>query len=1059
MELGLGTDVVRRRHAEGLARQVRGAVRFGVHDRLLYATDASLYQVEPIGVVTPADEDDLVAAVRYCDGAGVAMLPRGGGTSLAGQCVNEAVVLDVSPTFDEVGAVDASARTVVAGAGATLSEVNRVVAERGHDLFFAPDPSTARQATVGGCIGNNAAGTRSILYGRTAENLVGMDAVLATGERVRLERGSAARGPERLREIARGVVDLVRRRRELIRERFPKTLRRNAGYALDMILDQIEEAERTDADPLETLDLSKLVCGSEGTLAITSRATLRLHPTPKMRGLGVLGFSKLDRAIESVEPLLELGPSAVELLDDMVVGLARKNIEHRRSVELMPQPADGEPLSAVLYVEFSAEGGAGGKREAEAEIEERFAALRAMAPGLPGSPAIECLSDAGSMKRALELRTAGEPLLHAVPGSRKPLGFVEDNAVPVSRLAEFVRRFRGIVEENGTSAAFYAHASVGVLHVRPLLDLRDDADRARMEHIAVRVADLARELGGVMSGEHGDGRARGPLLERFYGPELMDAFREVKRLFDPRGLLNPGNIVPATPERAPAPATNGSAASRADIASIHDRTRIQPHERAVEPAPVDTYFEYASEGGFGHAVELCNGSGVCRKRTGGTMCPSYMASLDERHSTRGRGNALRLAVTGQLPTGARGKADGEPGDGPRWNDRDTLETLDLCLSCKACKSECPTNVDVATYKAEYLAQGYREAGKIPLWAKVFGRVRTLNRLGSAFAPLSNLVAEFPPARAINNRLLGLSPERKLPGFAPSLFRRLRRAERRGEVVGGNAWRLNEGVDRGAPAVVVFGDCFTAYNEPGIGVSAARLLNAFGYRVVAPDSGCCARSHVSTGLLEEATGVVRRTSERLEAAVRAAGATAVVVCEPSCLSAIKDEWQDLKTDGETRARAARLAAMSFLVDDFLGSKWDEHPRRPRFRPAAGRVLVHGHCHQKALWGIDTTAVFADRVAAGGGDGEPDASGGAPRAERLDTGCCGMAGSFGYADRRFDLSMKIGELGVFPAARSLGPDDVMLAPGTSCRAQVLDGLDARLPHPVEWAVERLDDDGSD
>ncbi len=1007
------------RHAAALRDLVRGQVRFDRHDRMLYSTDASIYQVEPLGVVVPADEEDVETVIRYARDHGLPILPRGGGTSLAGQCVNRAIVIDTSVNLRDIGWICRSTKCCMVEAGMTIDDLNDRLRPEG--LFFAPDPATARQANIGGCIGNNAAGTRSIKYGRTVENVEAVHVVLSTGERITLARGAAGCGnlrgieiPPRVQErldrhraVARrltdGVIDVVRRHERLIRERYPKTLRRNAGYALDLILADLDEAQRTGSDPLDVVDLSRLICGSEGTLAFVTAANLWLHPIPCATGLAVIGFASLEQAIDAVVPLLGLNPSAVELLDDLILNLANENAEYRQYVQLMPQPAAGKALRpqvlrAVLYVEFQSQQGA-------VEVEERFALLREMAARQFPGATVACYGDRAAIMQALKLRKAGEPLLHGIPGRRKPVGFVEDNAVPVERLSEFVRDFRRIVESRGTIASFYAHASVGVLHVRPLLDLREAADRKRMEEIAIETADLAQSLGGVMSGEHGDGRARGPLLERFYGRELMNAFREIKQIFDPHNLFNPGNIV------APGP-----------IASIHESTRVQHEERSGGAAGLpEMFFDYSREGGFDHAVELCNGAGVCRKKTGGTMCPSYMATLDERHSTRGRGNALRLAISGQF--GERGKAD--------WNDAGTLETLDLCLSCKACQTECPSNVDVAKYKAEYLAQSYRDAGRVPLAARLLGRVDLLNRAGAWMPDFANALVDAPPLRSLANRLLGLAPQRTLPRFAHSLFRQ--------------ALDFRSTAEVGAPAVILYGDCFTSFNEPHIGFAAMRLLDAFGYRVVVADAGCCGRAMISTGLLDRARRTITATAGRLVSLIHSHQARAVLVCEPSCLASIHDEWQTLRLDESSRAHAQSIAPRAWLVEDFLERFDDVHPRRPQWaprggEPAEGRILLHGHCHQKALWGVDTSSAILRRLYG-------------PRLHVLDTGCCGMAGSFGYAAHRYDLSMKIGELALFPAVRQRNEGDVVLAPGTSCRHQVHDGAGATALHPVEFLAASL------
>ncbi len=961
----------------GLARAIRGQVRLGAHDRLLYATDASIYQVEPLGVAIPASTDDAAAAVAWCGAHRVPMLPRGGGTSLAGQGVNRAVVIDLAPNCNALLAVDGGARTARVEPGLTIDDLNDRIRATG--LFFAPDPATARQANVGGCIGNNAAGSHSILYGRTSESVLGIDACLWDGTRVTLNAGAASRDPN-ARRLAEGVAGVVRRHERLIDERFPRTLRRSAGYQLDVMLAQLRAG---DGD-LDALNLSQLLCGSEGTLALTLGAELRLHPIPRAKGLAVLAFDSVEAAIDAVVPILGLRPSAVELLDDLIVDLARQNAEYRRYVELLPRSDSATTVKAVLYVEFYADGG-------PAEISERFAALHAL---LPGS-AMETHTDPRAMADAWKLRKAGEPLLHAIPGSRKPLGFVEDNAVPPERLGEFVRRFRALVEGEGTRASFYAHASVGVLHVRPLLDLADPADEARMHRIAWGAAQLAKELGGVMSGEHGDGRARGPLLEDYFGPELMGAFREIKALFDPHGLMNPGNIV------SPAP-----------LGSISLSTRVRPLDHVVTGPEVNTAFLFADQGGMLHAAEMCNGAGVCRKKQGGTMCPSYMGTLDERHATRGRGNALRLAMTGQsVPAGAT-----------PWDDPETLETLRLCLSCKGCKTECPSNVDVARLKAEYLHQSYRQRGRVPLASRVFGSIHSVNRLAGRTPGLVNAVNAFGPTRAVIDRVLNLDPRRSLPRFERPVRRRTLPAD-------------------AAPVVVVLSDTFTTHNEPGIADAAARVLAAFGYGVEVVPVSDLGRAAISLGLLDRAIRDAERTLDALAPWLDDDRVVGFVVPEPSCLSAVRDDWLDLRI-GRSIERRAALAERSRLPEQFLAERWGRHPRTPRFVPPPGRLILHAHCHQKALWGANSSAAALERAAPG-------------RVRVLDSGCCGMAGSFGFTADKFDLSMRIGELSLFPAVRAAADEDWLVMTGTSCRHQALDGAGRRAMHPIE-AIDRLLDE---
>jgi Fe-S oxidoreductase len=793
-----------------------------------------------------------------------------------------------------------------------------------------------------------------------------------------------------------------------------------------MILDQIETGATADS-----LDLSKLLCGSEGTLAVTLGATLKLHPIPKAKGLALLAFETVDKAIDALGPILATKPSAVELLDDVVLEAARGNEQCRGYLKFMPKRAlsasSGSSASdpgAILIVEYFA-------FTSPDELQASFSALRAALP--TDRDSIVTTTDASVMARAWALRKAGEPLLHGMPGPRKPITFVEDNAVPPERLGEFVREFRQIVSRHGTRAAYWAHASVGVLHVRPMIDIHDPADRERLRSIAVEVADLARRCGGIMSGEHGDGRVRGPLLERFFGPELMRAFRDVKKLFDPQNILNPGNIT------EPGPIESITANLRVDAESGSGGTGSLLPVSNAGPARSHgldeiTYYNYSDSEGFGHAIEQCNGAGVCRKR-GGVMCPSYQGLLDERHSTRGRGNALRLAITGQF-AGFHGAGK------PNWEDPDTIETLDLCLSCKACKSECPSNVDIARLKAEYTAQRYRQTQSIPIAALATGHVRVLNRLGSITPGLSNAVASSAPARAVINRIMRMHPKRTLPRFTKSLYR----LAGSGAVVEGSAPTTPIAGD--APGLVLFTDCFTTYNESHIGLAAIRALRALGYNVSLSGSHCCGRSMISVGMLEQAIAGIDRAVEALRPAIEDDAVKAIIVCEPSCLSAITDDWLGLNCRSPLDLRK-KLAAKAMLPEDFVDRYWDAHPRSPAPKlpgsPADSNnpspVLFHAHCHQKSLGGAESSARLLKRLV---GD----------RLRVLDTGCCGMAGSFGFDKKKYDLSMKIGELSLLPIVREAPEGAIIVATGTSCRHQIHDGAAGRRAiHPIELAAQLL------
>ncbi len=968
-----------------------GEVRFGKHDRMLYATDASIYQVEPIGVVILNRPESAADVVRYCAARRIPMLPRGGGTSLAGQCVNHAIAIDMSARCRGIRSIDAAAGTATVEPGVTLDQLNAALAP--HGMMFGADVATSSHATLGGMIGNNSAGARSIVYGRTVENLIAMTAVLPDGTAHRFERGACDRDPAQ-REIARRLAAIVLPRADEIRRRIPKILRHVDGYNLDLLLEQLQAST---PGTFDQVNLAHLLCGSEGTLAVMTEATLKIVPRPPRTALAIVGFAGIAEALAPLMGMIGTAPSAVELIDDVVLDAARNNTEYRRYVDLMPAPAAGR-LGAVMYVEYQ------GSSDAELN-----AKMDALARVVPGAAMRRCLST-GEIATAWKLRKAGEPLLHNVPGDRKPMTFVEDTAVDPSKLLRFVEEFKAIVARHGTTAAYYAHASVGCLHIRPLVRIDDDAGRAQVQAIAVEVADLVAKFGGALSGEHGDGRLRTPLLERVLGPELCAAFREVKAVFDPHGLMNPGNIVDS-----------------GDPSRMLRLLRVKPQEREVAVAPADTFFRYEKEHGFAHAVEACNGAGLCRRvQPGGVMCPSYRATLDERHATRGRGNALRLALSGQmLDAATAGGAPADAGSAARgarrpWSDPQTEATLDLCLSCKACQSECPSNVDIAKLKAEFHAQEFAARGRVPLRTRMIGRVRQANRLGSRFWPVANAMLAHTPLSSILRSMLGFHPARDLPLFGPAVHRWVRRRARRGDAA------------QARPAVVLLADCFTNFGETDIARHAVELLEAFGYRVVMPDAGCCGRTLISVGMLAEASRTCADTARRLIETLRREQAVALLALEPSCLSAIKDDWLDLKMGVEPR-QLAQLAAGSQLVEEFLEARWDEHPRRPRFEACVDPVLFHGHCHQKALWGAESGARLLRRVL---GD----------RLTALDSGCCGMAGGFGFAAHRYDLSMKIGELSLLPAVRA-APQATVVAPGTSCRHQIRDGAGAEPLHPVE------------
>ena len=1019
MHLGLfkrsKLDEVRRFVARELALKVDGEIRFGLHDRMLYSTDASIYQVDPIGVVIPSTVQAGLEAIRICARMGVPMLPRGGATALAGQTVNEAVVIDFSAHCRRILEIDTVNRRVRVEPGVVLDQLNEALLE--HDLMFAPDVASGSQATIGGMIGNNSAGANSILYGRTVEHLRSIDVALADGSRVRLAEGASERDP-RVLELTRRVAEIVLPISDEIDRRTPAILRHVDGYNIDLTLRQLRDST---PGTFDRVNLAHLLCGSEGTLGVTLEAELGVVERPKKRGLVIIGFESVAAALSPLTAMLATGPSAVELIDEMLIEVAKRHPTYRHDVEMLPTPKSGR-VCAAMYVQYF-----GDSRE---EIHAKMDRLESI---LGGAPTIRHFG-ASEMNAAWRLRKAGEPLLHGIPGSKKPLTFVEDTAVDPARLAEFVEEFRLIVAGHGSVAAYYAHASVGCLHIRPLVAIADEAGLATLRAIAVDVADLVVKYGGALSGEHGDGRVRSPLLTRVLGEPIAQSIREIKNLFDPRGLLNPGNLV-----------------DNDDPLQITSRLRVRPDDVNFVTVPeVSTYFRYEREEGFSHALEQCNGAGICRRLTpGGTMCPSYRVLKDERHSTRGRANALRLAATGQFSLGSPGS---RPSDSSRpstpstpstmstmstmsWSDPETKETLGLCLSCKACKSECPSNVDISKLKAEFTAQEYWRKGRVPWRVLIMGRVRALNQAASACWPIANWFVQSRLVRSVIASAMGFSSHRSMPRFGPALRPWMEnRAKALSKLNGPESLTPR-------PTVLLMPDCFSQWSTPQIGRAAVEVLSAFGYRVVLPRAGCCGRAAISNGMLAEAARTSRVTALALCDAMEREGAVAILGLEPSCISAIKDDWLELKM-GVDPAILSTLASKTWMIEEWLDREWDAHPMRPSFAHVTERVVLHAHCHQKALWGAQTSSAILGRIF---GD----------HAQTLSTGCCGMAGGFGFAATSYDLSMRIAQQDLF-ARLGDHPDAIVCAPGTSCRHQIADGLSRVALHPIELVARAISDE---
>ena len=958
--------------ATRLRSEVRGELAFDRAARGRYATDASIYQVMPLGVFTPRDDDDVAAALAVCRDLRVPVLPRGAGSSQCGQTVGAALVIDHTRHLNLVLAFEPQALQVTVEPGIVLDALNAWL--KPHGLWFPVDVSTSAQATLGGMAGNNSCGSRSIAYGNMVHNVHAIDGRLIDGTCVYFGPESAMRDAS---EPARALVDRLRmigtRERDEIGARVPKVLRRVGGYNIDVFNPQSGRPYTSDG----SVNFAHLLVGSEGTLAWSRALTLSLAPLPRHRALGVVNFPTLHRAMECARDIVRLAPTAVELVDRTMIDLARGNPAFRPVIDAA---LVGSP-NALLLVEFAGDDGdrtRGRLRDLEALMGDL---------GLPGS--VVALTDAAAQNALWDVRKAGLNIMMSMRGDGKPVSFIEDCAVPLEHLAEYVDRLTEVFRRHGTRGTWYAHASVGTLHVRPILDMRRDG-AAKMRAIAEEASALVRQYKGAYSGEHGDGLVRSEWVAWQFGPRLAHAFAEIKALFDPQRLMNPGKIVdpPRMDDATLFRFRPGYAA--APLAPALDWTAFDVQNDPLTDAltPPGTGGDPAH--GFAKAVEMCNNNGHCRKFDAGTMCPSYRVTRDEAHLTRGRANTLRLALSGQLDGGL-----GSP---------DVRDALDLCVSCKGCRRECPTGVDMARMKIEFRHRWQAEHGltlrerliaSLPRWAPLAARVPAL----------VNARDRLPFVRAMVERTLRFSAQRSLPRFRSDTFLR-------------NAPADDAGAD-----VVLLVDTFTNAFEPENAHAAVRVLRAAGHRIAIARGDdrplCCGRTWLTAGLVDRA----REEAQRLLAALlpHVARGAAVVGLEPSCLFSLRDEYlvMDLGSDAERVASRAML--VETLLEDELRAGTHTIPLRPLPHP---RALLHGHCHQKAFDALKPARAVLERI--------PGLA-----VDVVDSSCCGMAGSFGYEAEHYATSMAMAEAALLPAVRAAAADTIVVASGTSCRHQIADG----------------------
>jgi FAD/FMN-containing dehydrogenase/Fe-S oxidoreductase len=968
----------------GLERRLKahllGEVEFDAFTRGRYATDASHYQIMPLGVVAPRSVTEAQHALTIAREESVSVLARGAGTSQAGQAVNSSLVIDCSKYLDHVIELDVSGRRCVVEPGIVLDELNRRL--KPHGLWFPVDISTASRATIGGMVGNNSCGARSLRYGNTRENVLSIDALLADGALAHF--GPVAPDLSDLSPVspllplARDLLQLAAREADEIEARFPKVQRRVGGYNLDSLLPGRNE-----------LNLAHILVGSEGTLAFSTRIELKLSPVLGRRAVGACHFGSFFRAMDAAQHIVKLVPIAVELVDRTMLGLARDIAMFRPTIDAVVR---GDP-EAVLFVEFAEDDQYHNLRRLM-ELKDLMGALGFGwdRTGAKWGGVVEVF-DPKLQSAITETRTAGLNIMMSMKEEGKPVSFVEDCAVPLEHLAEYTAKLTDIFAKHGTRGTWYAHASVGCLHVRPVLNLRLEHDVKAMRAIAEEAFEMVLAYKGSHSGEHGDGIVRSEFHEKMFGTRLVRAFEQVKQRFDPQDFYNPGKIV-----RAP---------------KFDDRRllRYAPDYRAENIRTSLDWSAYPGAGdGFQGAVEMCNNNGACRVLTGGVMCPSYRVTRDERDVTRGRANTLRLAITGQLG------ADALTSD-------DMAETLKLCVSCKACRRECPTGVDMARMKIEVQAARVAKRG-LSLHDRLIGYLPRYAPLAAKWAKLANMRNDAPRLRQWSERYLGLSARRSLPRWRADPWREPARTP-------------------GAEArpVVFFADTFNRYFEPENIDAALTVLAAAGYEVHLPSAAdgrrplCCGRTFLAVGLIDEA----RREAQRCAAALAPFLEHGIpfIGLEPSCMLGFRDEIPALVKGDDGRG----LAAHALLFEEFLAREAKAGALKLSLRPVAKRALLHGHCHQKSFAVMPAVETVLNLV--------PELA-----VETVDSSCCGMAGAFGYGADTIDVSLKMAELSLLPAVRRADSDTLVVADGTSCRQQIKDGSGREALHVARVLAMSLD-----
>ena len=990
--------------AARLAQHTQGEVLFSPADKGRYATDASIYQVMPVGVLVPRSTDDVKTALDICRDLGVPIVPRGGGTSQCGQTVGAGLVIDHAKHVRNILNVDAEARTATVEPGIVLDHLNAALKK--HGLWYPVDVSTSAQATLGGMAGNNSCGSRSIAYGNMVHNVLGAEAWLADGSLLDFGRYDTATG--QARALGNHVKALSDQLRPELEAHWPKVMRRVAGYNLDIFNNQSEKPYTTDG----SVNLAHLLIGSEGTLALTKSLTLKLSELPRTKVLGVVNFPTFYAAMDAAQHIVKLGDgtlTAVELVDRTMIELSLQNPAFAPTVRtaLIGQP------DAILLVEFSG----ASKAALTPKIKQLVELMGEL--GLPGS-VVEMLDDA-PQKNLWEVRKAGLNIMMSLKGDGKPVSFIEDCAVPLANLAEYTSALTEVFKKHGSKGTWYAHASVGTLHVRPILDMRREG-ATTMRMIAEEASELVRHYKGAFSGEHGDGLCRGEWIEWQFGPRITEALADIKHHMDPASLLCPQRII--NPPKMDDTTLMRFAPS---YKVIPIKTALDWQTWNVQNDPVTEKTSAPGTGGdpaqgFAKAVEMCNNNGHCRKFDAGTMCPSYRVTRDEQHLTRGRANTLRLAMSGQI-------------EGLKGEDALTSETvkdaLALCVGCKGCKRDCPTGVDMAKMKVEFLHH-YKAKHGYTLRDKLVAFLPDYAPWASRLAPLLNLRDKIPGLALLSEKLLGLSAQRTLPQWRrTTFFNTPPRSASRAEVLAATK------------PVVLFVDTFNGYFEAGNASAAFAVLQAAGYTVhvaaktVADGKAlCCGRTFLASGMVDQAKA---KAKEMVDAMLPfAERGIAIVGLEPSCLLTLRDEMLVMGLG----APAQLISQHALLLEEFLAREeaaGQLDQLKAALQPATAPILLHGHCHQKAF-GAVSPILDVIRLIPGA------------QPALIESSCCGMAGSFGYEAAHFDVSMQMAELSLLPAVRQQ-PDAIVVADGTSCRHQIRDGAQREAIHVAELLARQL------